>query len=445
MMNLSSSRAVASGFTAAAGRRGQAAALLCLTLLLAALFAAGCGDTEKKNSTETPVVPGLGAARLKFWNTMNQAECEAFAPVLTEFKLKYPDIEIDVENVAFSQARAKYEQAVKAGTAPDVFRSDRFWLKDFAKQRLVEEFNTTGMQDELDDLLPLARDVVTIDGKTWGIPHTLDCLALFYNKAHFKDAGIERPPEDFDGFRETARKLTDPGKGRYGFFLHPEGWWFEPFLFGFGGRYFDDAGNLTINSDQTLKALHYLIDLKDADKAVPPVNVRNDAYSIMMQGFKSGQISMILNGPWAIRDILAGQEFKDKTEDLGVAPLPHGPFARHSPVGCQSLVVGKGSKHKPEAQAFIRFCCSPEALAIFVKRTYGLPARRALFTDPEVKNDPYLSPFIIQLQMLKNTEYQPRNGSMYGPIGDHLSLVINGDVAPEDAIRDMEAVLKRHP
>lgn len=443
-MLLSMSRSNPSGFIAAAGRRGQAAVLLCLTLLVTALLLAGCGGSGKKTSPATPVLPGLGKARLTFWNTMTQTECEAFAPVLTEFKIKYPDIEIDVENVPFSQARAKYEQAVKSGTAPDILRSDRFWLKDFAKQGLVEEFNTVGMHEELSDLLPLAKDVVTIDGRTWGIPHTLDCLALFYNKSHFKDAGIERPPEDFDTFRDTARKLTDPGKGRYGFFLHPEGWWFEPFLFGFGGRYFDDAGNLTINSDQTLKALHYLIDLKEVDKAVPPVNVRNDAYSIMMQGFKSGQISMILNGPWAIRDILAGQAFKDDTSNLGVAPIPRGPLSRHSPVGCQSLVVGKGCKNRPEAQAFIRFCCSPEALAIFIKRTYGLPPRRALFTDPEVKNDPFLSPFIVQLQMLKNYDYQPRNGTMYGPIGDHLTLVINGDVEPEDAVRDMESMLKRH-
>lgn len=443
-MILSTSRPIASGFIAAAGRRGQAAVLLCLTLLAAALLSAGCGGSGKKSLTEnTPVLSGLGKARLKFWNTMTQTECEAFSPVLTEFKIKYPDIDVDVENIPFSQARAKYEQAVKTGTGPDVLRCDRFWLKDFASQGLIEQFNTTGMQEELDDLLPLARNVVTVDGNVWGIPHTLDCLALFYNKSHFKNAGIDHPPDDFDTFREAARRLTDPGKGRYGFFLHPEGWWFEPFLFGFGGRYFDDAGNLTINSDQTLKALHYLIDLKEVDKAVPPVNVRNDAYSIMMQGFKSGQISMILNGPWAIRDLLAGPAFKDDTANLGIAPIPRGPLNRHSPVGCQSMVVGKGSKHRPEAQAFIRFCCSPQALAIFIKSTYGLPARRALFTDPEIKNDPFLSPFITQLQMLKNSDYQPRSGAIYGPVGNHLTLVINGDVTPEDAMRDMESGLKR--
>jgi len=444
---LSPSRKIRTGLIAAiaaAGRRGPAAVLLCLLLLVPALFTAGCGSSGKKAASGSGDLPNLGKARLKLWNTMTPTESEAFASVLTEFKIKYPDIEIDVENVAFSQARAKYEQATKTGTGPDIFRSDRFWLKDFAKQSIVEPFDTAGMEEELDDLLPLARDVVTIDGKLWGVPHTLDCLGLFYNKSHFKDAGITQPPEDFDTFRETARKLTDPGRGRYGFFLHPEGWWFEPFLFGFGGRYYDPSGNLSIQSDQTLKALHFLIDFKEADKSVPPVNVRNDAYSIMMQSFKSGQVSMILNGPWSIRDILAGQAFKDDTSNLGVAPVPRGPVDRHSPMGCQSFVIGKGCKYRPEAQAFIRFICSPVALSVFIKRTYGLPARRALFNDPEIKNDPYLSPFILQLQTMKSTNDQPRDGSIYGPIGDHLALVINGDLAPEDAMRDMESVLKKH-
>jgi len=433
------------GIISAAGHRGPAAVLLCLLLLVQALLIAGCGSSGKKTPSESGDEPlNLGKARLKLWNTMTPTESEAFAAVLTEFKIRYPDIEIDVESITFSQARAKYGQAIKSGMGPDVFRSDRFWLKDFAKQALVEPFDTTGMEKELDDLLPLARDVVTIDGKLWGIPHTLDCLGLFYNKSHFKEAGIARPPEDFDTFRETARKLTDPGRGRYGFFLHPEGWWFEPFLFGFGGRYYDRNGNLSIQSDQMLKALHFLIDLKEADKSVPPVNVRNDAYSIMMQSFKSGQVSMILNGPWSIRDILAGQAFKDDTSNLGVAPVPRGPVDRHSPMGCQSFVIAKGCKHCPEAQAFIRFVCSPLALSIYIKRTYGLPARRTLFNDPEIKNDPFLSSFILQLQTLKSTNDQPRDGSIYGPIGDHLALILNGDLTPEDAMRDMDAVLRKN-
>ncbi|HNW36303.1 MAG TPA: extracellular solute-binding protein, partial [Candidatus Ozemobacteraceae bacterium] len=159
-MILSPSRKIRTGLIAAiaaAGRRGPAAVLLCLLLLVPALFTAGCGSSGKKAASGSGDLPNLGKARLKLWNTMTPTESEAFASVLTEFKIKYPDIEIDVENVAFSQARAKYEQATKTGTGPDIFRSDRFWLKDFAKQSIVEPFDTAGMEEELDDLLPLAR------------------------------------------------------------------------------------------------------------------------------------------------------------------------------------------------------------------------------------------------------------------------------------------------
>ncbi|MBF0503423.1 MAG: extracellular solute-binding protein [Candidatus Riflebacteria bacterium] len=402
------------------------------------LVIAGCGVSASKSGGTTQEV------KLLFWHTLGAAEAEALSPMLQEFAAKNPGIKVVVEAIPFENARVKFEQAVKAGLAPDIFRSDRYWISKFADAGYLEQLDEAISQNDIADLLPITRSSVTFHGKIWGLPHTVDCLALLYNKAHFKEKDVT-PPDDFDSFTQVARKLTAPEKGRYGFFMSPDGWWFEPFLYGFGGRYFDASGTLAFRSEQTLKATHFLVDLKENLKVIPPVNFRSGAYKMMMQSFKGGQVSMIFNGTWAIRDIITGSAFKDDSGNLGVALIPRGPVGRFSPIGCQSLVIPKGGHHFKEAVRFISFMCSSEMESAFVKHNFDIPTRKSLLKDPEIQNDPFLKPFIEQIQNAEITENSPESYRLYAPLEDFLQKVLNGDVIPEDAIKDFENAWKNKP
>lgn len=406
--------------------------LLCCCLLLL-LIGPGCGKTEGP-------VRKVHDARLVLWNTMTTAETACLESLVEEFSKANPGIRVRVENVHFDKARQKFIQSMKGGVAPDIIRVDRFWIPEFVSQSLLEPLDGCFAGADLEDLHPMARAAVTLDGQIYGFPLSIDCLALFYNKQHFRELGLE-PPDDLDHFRSAAKALTDADRGRWGFFLNPDGWWFEPFLFAFGGRYFSPTGEYNLSSDQTLKAIHFLVDLKDTEKALPPVNLRNNVYDTMMQSFKMGQVSMILNGPWAIRDLLTGAVFRTDG-NLGVAPVPKGPFGRHSPVGCQSLAISKGSANKEAALLLVRYLSTSAAQAAFAKSSFGLPSRRSLFSDPELKRDPYLNSFILQMQTIKLTESHPRQGQLYGPVGEQLMKVMNNDISPENALRDLEASWK---
>ena len=57
---------------------------------------------------------------------------------------------------------------------------------------------------------------------------------MFYNKAHFREKSIP-VPTNLDDFSKACKVLTDPANNRYGFFIYPNGWYFEPFFFAFGG------------------------------------------------------------------------------------------------------------------------------------------------------------------------------------------------------------------
>jgi len=396
------------------------------------IFITGCGSTPTSESRSKSV-------KIVFWNTMNQNELDILRPLISDFTAKNPAYTISMEPIPFNFARSKFEQGIKAGVSPDIFRADRFWLNGFVKAGLIEPLDYEILHDEIEDLLPVAREVVTSDSKIWALPHAVDCLSLYYNKSHFKEAGLP-PPPNLDNFKKIAKDLTNSGRGRYGFFMNPDAWWFEPFLLGFGGQYFDKTGNLILNSDETLKSLHFLLELKDTEHSLPPVNLRTNAYSLMMQSFKMGQVSMMFNGPWAIRDALSGPAFKDSSDNLGIAPIPGGPSGRFSPMGCQSYVIPMGVKNKKEVLLFMKFLCSAEVESALSKHNYGIPARKSLFSDPELKNDPYLGPFINQLQTLKILETSFDRVKLYTDITDHLVKILNGDLSPEDSLKDLTSL-----
>lgn len=401
--------------------------IFCCFVAFATLFQTGCGSSDTSSSAKSETIV--------FWNTMAKAELELMPEVISEFEKKYPNIKVKQKVIDFYKAKEKFIES--ADNPPDVMRTDRFWLPNLFKKNLLMVFSQKEFKTEISDMIPIAKSIVTVDKKICALPISVDCLALFYNKKLFKKHNI-MPPNNFDEFSAAAVKLTDPNEGVYGFFVYPNPWYFEPFLFGFGGRYFSNSGKLAINSDQTKKAMDFIVRLKDSLRVVPPVNLRQDAYKTMIAGFKGGQISMIFCGPWAIRGLIQGQEFKDNQSNLGVYPLPSGPSGVFPPVGCQSLVISSNSKHKSSAIKFVKFMYSPEIQAKLAKVNYGLPVRKSVFYDKELSRDPFLKNFIVELKAIKNYKVNSLRGNIYQPLSKILRKVFNGDITPTNALQDFE-------
>ncbi len=410
-------------------RRRQTVALLMVLLLPGLLLLTACtGGGDEQGSS--------GPVKLEFWNTMEGVEARAMPGIIKEFCAANPGIEVNEVTVEFYKAREKFKESIKAGAGPDLLRADRFWINDFVNSNCIAEIAEKEIKEELEDMVPIARGVVTVNDKFWALPISVDCLALFYNRNHLKEKGVQ-VPENFDDFSAAAATLTDSNLGRYGYFIYPNGWYFEPFFFGFGGQYFAPDGSLAINSDAARKAMEFLLHLKDRLKAVPPVNLRSNVYQTMMGSFGSGQVSMIFSGPWAIRTLIAGSAFKDDNSNLGIAPLPQGPYGTFSPTGCQTMVVSRTTKHRSAAVKFARFMFSPEIQKRLTMINFGLPARRTVFAAPELKKDPYLQTFIRQLQTSRKVINSPMRGEIYSPLGEKLKQVLNGDLTPEYALNDL--------
>jgi multiple sugar transport system substrate-binding protein len=187
--------------------------------------------------------------------------------------------------------------------------------------------------------------------KRYGISFEISNYVLLYNKSLLKDG---KAPSTFDEFLETAKAAT--GNGVYGFayratMAERPGFWQDlcNFVYGFGGRWSDESGHLTINSPKVIEGVTAY--KKVYDLGATPKGTDAATYRRM---FWENKLAMeIDNGG------VAGIFYQQApTLPLAAAPSPF-------PTRAQGLIlapltVNANTKHKDAAITFIKWVLQPE-------------------------------------------------------------------------------------
>lgn len=378
--------------------------------------------------------------RLTFWHTMNTEETATLNEIVNEFEAKNSEIKVSVEQTPFDGAQTKFKTAAQAGNAPDVFRAEIAWTPEFAALGfLLPVDKYLSGADKADYLkAPFAYNVY--QGRTWGVPQVTDALALLYNKRLLKAAGVE-VPKTMDEFAAAAKKLTTADGKQFGFVLCGDSYWYQPFMWAFGGGLIDEQKTIFINTPGAVEGLKFMIGLRDQHKVVPKeIDFAND-YTNMMTGFKEGKYAMIFNGPWATSDVLSGAEFKDKG-NLGVAPIPKGPKGQGSPVGGHNYVIFAGAKNPDAAWKFVSFLNARENQVKFAVKNNLLPTRKSAYDDPQVKSSELLQGFLAQMQVATNRPVIPEGGQIYTAFTPEIQAALTARKTPEAALAEVEKAWK---
>ena len=396
---------------------------LIIPLALVLLFIA-CGKKEEKVT---------GQVTLTFWHTMNQEEMVTLDGLVGKFMEQNPQIEIQAQVVPFSDAQNKFKTVAQAGDAPDIFRAEIAWTPEFAELGFLVPLDDYVSEEDLGDYLPGALRYNQYKDRLWGIPQVTDCLALLYNKRMLAGAGVD-PPATMDDLVRVAGTMTSPGKGRYGFFWRGDSYWLTPFIWAYGGGLIDeDDQQIHINDQGSVAGLNFYIALRDEYGVVPPeVDFAND-YDNMLVGFKTGKYAMIINGPWATADILAGEQFSDPA-NLGVTRIPRGPAGYGSPVGGHNYVIASSCKDVPAAYEFIHFLNQAEHQALFAQKNNLLPTRRSAYDLPGVADNPIIQGFRYQLEVANNRPVIPEGGLLFVDFTPNLQAALNGNKTPQQAL-----------
>ncbi|MEU5771564.1 sugar ABC transporter substrate-binding protein [Streptomyces asoensis] len=179
---------------------------------LALSLASGCAGGGAGSSAHT--------VTYWLWDANQQPAYEACAE---DFEKQNPGLDVRITQLGWDDYWTKLTASFIAGTEPDVFTDHIQKFGQFADLKVLEPLDDLGIDDA--DYQPgLGANWRGQDGRRYGAPKDWDTVALFYNRAMAREAGLTPDrlndlswnPEDGGTFEKAVAHLTVDSKGRRG-------------------------------------------------------------------------------------------------------------------------------------------------------------------------------------------------------------------------------------
>jgi multiple sugar transport system substrate-binding protein len=334
-----------------------------------------------------PLPPGSEQVQLVYqdWRT------DWFPPMaqrmLEQFHATHPDIRVfytpDPENF-----EDKVLADMQAGTAPDVFQACCGFFPILAQEGYMLDLRPYVEVDldqaTIDDWDPAQyRVFFTRDGHQYGLPKYHGALALYYNVDLFDEYGIEYPDEGWDHgdylAAMTSLTLDRDGDGDtdlWGSMLDISWDRIQVHVNGWGGHFVDpdDATQSRMCDPEAMAAMEWLRARMWDDRVMATAqDVQNVS---TRQAFINRQVAMVEDGSWALKDILAGADFR-----VGVAPFPAGPARRVTLATTDGFGIYAGTRHPDAAWELLKFLTSVDYGRAMARANFLQPARASLVDD----------------------------------------------------------------
>ncbi|HEX2033318.1 MAG TPA: extracellular solute-binding protein [Chloroflexota bacterium] len=248
--------------------------------------------------------------KVLYWqeSASEQAQ-QLWGTMAASFKEAYPKIEIEFDATPVPPGQSRDDKllaALAAGTAWDVWQRD---IPPSYQQPLVDQKAVLALDEyyasmpNLKRIHPWARNRSKLYGKTWGVPHEVEFIPIFYNKTAWQKGGIREAPKTWDQFIALNQTLKSAGlqpmnivKGR----TNP-GHNFSIYLMGLIGK---DGFEELLYRDRrweghegVIRAAQTLVDFQK--QGFIPLDCQTGTYSVATD-FQNGTQAMWGSGTWEV-------------------------------------------------------------------------------------------------------------------------------------------------
>lgn len=343
------------------------------------------------------------AASIDFWTNHPGKSQDVEKAIIEKFHAKFPEIKVNLVTAGanYEEIAQKFQtsQAAKTGLPALVVLSDVWWFRYFSNGSIIPLDGLVKQLDiKIDDFQKSLVDDYKYDDKQWALPYGRSTPLFYYNKDHFKAAGIpDRAPATWQEFAEWAPKLKATSGAQYAY-IYPAlagyaGWTLQNNLWGWGGSWSKDW-DITCDSAESVAALQWAQDsiYKDAWAGVSSKEAADD--------FAAGITSSTISSTGSLLGVLKAAKF-----NVGVGFLPGGPEVASGvcPTGGAGLGIPSGVTKEEQlaAATFLKFMTEPENTAAFSAATGYMPTRLSADMSAVLAATPQIKTAMDQLSVTK--------------------------------------------
>lgn len=286
--------------------------IACLLLIILA----ACGAASSGGSAPTPSTapnPAAPPITLVLWHAWPSPEQRTLAVLVDRYNRSNRLVRIILQAKSIATLTSELRGAALEGSGPHLILVQSHTLGALAQEGLLLPLDDLVSAVEREQLLPSAlggAQAQDVRGELhlYGLPITFDTLALYYNRAN-----VLNPPANTATLLDSARGLTQPPIWGFAYTLSLDRT--IGYLYAFGGRIFDDQGNLVLGTEGRLgteRWLEWLLTLRQDQQLL----AGTDSIAID-RALKAQQVLMAIDWAHALptyRDLWK--------ENLGVAILP---------------------------------------------------------------------------------------------------------------------------
>ncbi len=426
-----------------------------VAILLTPLVLSGC---KKKCPTPAKNIPGTstfredcpytdpnanaaGKKELNFYFVYDNTD--AFKQQLQAFQSQNPGITVRTKKfVNLKEYEDTIVNEIAEGAGPDLFMIHNSWITKHWKKLLPmpldlpvvmtpDQYRQTFFQAAANDLI--------IDEKVYGMPLAMDNLALYYNKAYFRDllATTDRPGDLWEAIKEQVFQLTKRNNSPERFALAGIGIGradnvsraidtFYTMMLQYGVKFYDekeekatfaDSGKANTqgitNPGEQAMDLYTSFGLSTYKNYSWNDTITGYAPEDMEAGtFVRGKVAMIFGYPYLYDALTQGIQAQQRAggphidiADIGIAPMPQlvsGTEAtkRDTLASYYPLVVARTTQFPKDAWMLAQFLTNADSQQTYHKVTKHPTSRADLVTEQQT--EPLFGVFAYQAPFAKS-------------------------------------------
>ncbi|MEZ5142615.1 MAG: ABC transporter substrate-binding protein [Acidimicrobiales bacterium] len=350
------------------------------------------------------------------WHTQTAKPGDTLKELAAEYNAKQSKVKVVLESQGsdYQELQKKFNAAVPSKQLPGVVMVDDTFTQSMADSGVILPAQSCIQADSYDmaSFAKTAKDYYTIQGTLWPASANLGNVLLFYNRDHFRKAGLDpdKPPATLDELRADAEKIKAAGVADKPLVHEFASWKTEFWLTGAkssvvnndNGRGSGTTDKATLaDNPQATKLFEWFKGMQDAGllEPIPATPGQVNQYLAMAQQ-KASMLVDTSSAATSIEAFLGGQKVDtggaggDAINDVNVSglDLTAGPFPVLENPG-KTQVGGSAwyitNTTKPEVQAaawdFMKFMNTPEAQAKMFTGGSFLPYNTKAADQPAVQ------------------------------------------------------------